>query len=190
MTGQVRAMEFSRTVRLEELGRNDLDRTLTASPSERDALARRFRITEISALEATLKIRRLSDGVFEAFGSLEADIVFMGEEADEAMDFTVNEAIEEVFVTPAGLESLRETSIDDEVDAELVTRDLIDLGEVVAQNLSLALDPVLLEIGTLEAGAVTYSAGVGSDDDPPEHPFAGLAVLRRPGNQNDDSSKA
>lgn len=190
MTEQALSGEFKRLVWLKDLGQKDLDLTLTASPSERVALARRFQITEITVLESTLKVRRLSAGVFEASGSIEAEIVFIGEQASEAMDFTVSETMGEVFATESGWERLRETSIDDEVDAELVTGDSFDLGEVIAQNLSLALDPLLLEMGTLEADAIKYTAGGEGANDPPDHPFAGLAALRRPGNQNDEPFNA
>lgn len=190
MTEQTNLGEFSRLVWLEDLGRKDLDQTLTATPSEREALARRFQINEISTLESTLRIRRLSAGVFEVSGSMEAEISFIGAGADEAMDFTVSEAIEEIFATEEGWESLRERSIDGDVDAELVTGDSVDLGEILAQNLSLALDPVLLELGTLEDDAVTYSAGGGGDNEPPDHPFAGLAALRVSGNRDDEPSNA
>lgn len=182
--------EFRRLVRLDELGRKDVERTLNASAEERDALARRFEIAEIATLEASVRIQRTAAGVFTVTGTFEADIVFIGEEADEAMDFTVNEPIEEVFVTEQGWESLRESSVDGEVDAELLSDEIIDLGEAVAQNLSLALDPLLLEAGTLEAGAVTYTAGGEDEDGKPEHPFARLAVLRGPDEPTDGSPDA
>jgi hypothetical protein len=182
------AGEFCRFVGLDDLGRKDLSLGLTASAVERDALARRFLIADIPSLEAKLKIRWKAMGVFEVSGTLEADIVFMAPDAENAMDFTVNESIEEVFATEAGWESLRESAVDGEVDAELITGDRIDVGEVVAQNLSLALDPVLLEIGSLDEGAVTYTAKGGDVEVPPDHPFAGLVRLRRDGEQHDDSS--
>lgn len=188
MTERDSAPEFSRLVHLADIGRKDLQLTLTATSLEREALARRFEITEISALDSKLKIYRLLDGVFEVDGSVEAEIIFISEHAEDAMDFTVNEHIQELFATEIGWDSLLEAAIDGEVDAELVNGDSIDLGEVVAQNLSLALDPMLLELGSLEADAVTYSAGGRGGEEAPDHPFAGLADLRRSENQNDDSS--
>jgi uncharacterized metal-binding protein YceD (DUF177 family) len=182
--------EFRRLIRLDELGRKDVERTLNASAEECGALARRFEVAEILTLEAFVRVQRTAAGVFTVTGTLEADIVFIGEETDEAMDFTVNEPVEEVFVTEQGWESLREASVDGEVDAELLSDEMIDLGEAVAQNLSLALDPLLLEAGALEAGAVTYTAGGEDEDDKPEHPFARLAVLRGPDEPADGSADA
>jgi hypothetical protein len=182
--------EFSRFIHLADLGRKDLKLTLSATSSEREALASRLEITEISALESKLRVYRIEDGVFEVRGSLEAEIVFIAEHAADAMDFTVNEALHEVFATEAGWASLLEASSDGDVNAEPLTGDSLDLGEVVAQNLSLALDPLLLELGSLETDAVTYTAGGSGGDEAPAHPFAGLAALRRPENQNDDSSDA
>ena len=189
MSGQTLSGEFRRLVRLEDLGRKDLDLTLTATAIECVALARRFQITEISTLESKIKIRRLDTaGVFEATGTVEAEIIFIADDVDEAMDFTVNEVVEEIFATEAGWERLKEQSIDGDVDAEVIVEDFIDIGEVVAQNLSLALDPVLLEAGSLEVGAATYSADGGAEDSSPDHPFAALTALRRARNQTDDSS--
>jgi hypothetical protein len=184
VTGSSTVGEFCRFVGLDDLGQKDLSIGMTASAGERDALARRFLITEIFSLEAKLKISRKAVGVFELVGTFEADIVLM---AEDAMDFTVSESIEEVFATEAGWENLRESSIEGEVDAELIKGDRIDVGEVVAQNLSLALDPVLLKIGSLDEGAVTYTAKGGDVELPPDHPFAGLVALRKNREQRDDS---
>ncbi len=180
--------EFSRLVRLEEIGRADMNIALTASAPEREALSRRFDLTEIPALEAKVTLRRLSPGVFSATGWLEADVVFVGEHAEDASDFSVNEVIEEVFATEAGWQGLSESSLDGEVDAELLTADHIDIGEVVAQNLSLALEPALLESGTLDDGAVTWSSGAEESDSASDHPFAALARLREGGNTGGDTS--
>lgn len=179
--------EFSRLVRLDDVRKGTVAVTVTASVAERDALAQRLQVTEITALEADLKVSRLSDGVFEVTGRFEAEITFIGEHADEALDFTVSEAVEEIFATETGWKQLEEKSLDDDVDAELLTVEQIDLGEVVAQNLSLALDPALLESGALEEGAVTYTAG-GNGDSVSDNPFAALAALRARGNQGGDSS--
>ncbi len=175
--GPAAAPEFRRLTRLDEVGRRDVEVTVVAAPPEREALARRFGIAEISALEAGLKIRRISSGVYNVSGALEAEIIYIGVEAAEAMEFSLNEPFDEVFATPEGWRTLEETAIDDEVDAELVTEGFIDMGEIVAQNLSLALDPMLLEAGAFDDGAITYSSGAG-EAEVPEHPFSALETLR------------
>ena len=188
MTKDSHTPEFSRLVRLDDIRKAIVASTVTTSAVERDALAQRLQVTEITTLEAAVKVLRLSSGVFQVAGRFEAEITFIGEQADEALDFTVSEVFEEVFATQAGWDRLKETSLDDEVDAELLTVDQIDIGEVVAQSLSLALDPALLESGALEEGAVTYTAGGEDDDSTPDNPFAALSALRARGNQGGDSS--
>jgi len=179
--------EFRRLIRLDDVGRRDVDVTVVAAPPEREALARRFGITEISALEAGLKIRRVSSGVYNVSGAVEAEIIYIGVEAAEAMEFSLNEQFDEIFATPEGWRTLEENAIDGEVDAELVTEDFIDMGEIVAQNLSLALDPVLLEAGAFDDGAITYSSEAG-EGDVPEHPFSVLEILRGRRAPSDESS--
>ena len=179
--------EFRRLIRLDDVGRRDVDVTVVAAPPEREALARRFGITEISALEAGLKIRRVSSGVYNVSGAIEAEIIYIGVEAAEAMEFSLNEQFDEIFATPEGWRTLEENAIDGEVDAELVTEDFIDMGEIVAQNLSLALDPVLLEAGAFDDGAITYSSEAG-EGDVPEHPFSALEILRGRRAPSDESS--
>ena len=181
------APEFRRLIRLDDVGRRDVDVTVVAAPPEREALARRFGITEISALEAGLKIRRVSSGVYNVSGAIEAEIIYIGVEAAEAMEFSLNEQFDEIFATPEGWRTLEENAIDGEVDAELVTEDFIDMGEIVAQNLSLALDPVLLEAGAFDDGAITYSSEAG-EGDVPEHPFSALETLRGCRAPSDESS--
>ena len=188
MTEVSQSPEFSRLVRLDEVRKARLTINATASATERDALALRLEVAEISALEADVAVSRLSEGVYEAVGRFVAEITFIGEQADEALDFTVSETFEEIFATEIGWNHLKEKSLDGEVDAELLSGDQIDVGEIVAQNLSLALDPALLESGALEEGAVTYSAGDDDGDSTSDNPFAALANLRARGNQGGDSS--
>lgn len=188
MTDPVFHPEFSRPVRLEDIARADMDLDLTASAPECEALARRFEVAEVTALEAKVTLRRIAAGVFTASGTLESEIVFIGEHAEEAQDFSVSEVIDEVFATEIGWKSLSESSLDGEIDAELLTADHIDIGEVVAQNLSLALEPALLESVSLDDGAVTYSAGSEDGDSTSNHPFAALAALRDRERGGGDSS--
>jgi hypothetical protein len=185
--GPAAASEFRRLIRLDEVSRRDVDVTVVAAPPEREALARRFGITEILALEASLKIHRVSSGVYNVSGAIEAEIIYIGVDAAEAMGFSLNEQFGEIFATPDGWRTLEENAIDDEVDAELVTEDFIDMGEIVAQNLSLALDPVLLEAGAFDDGAITYSSG-GGKGDVPEHSFSALEILRGRRAPSDESS--
>jgi len=186
--GVTAAPEFRRLIRLDEVGRRDIDVAMVAAPPERRALARRFGVTEITALEAGLKIRRVSSGVYNLSGAVEAEIIYSGLEVAEAIEFSLNEQFDEILATPDGWRALEENAIDGEVDAELLTEEFIDMGEIVAQNLSLALDPVLLEVGAFDDGAITYSSGVGGGD-VPEHPFSVLETLRGRQARSDESTE-
>ena len=100
--------------------------------------------------------------------------MWRGLKGEEESPFWVSEAIEDVFVTPDAADRLRDD--DGWLDAELVEDDTIDLGELVAQHLSLALDPVMTELWALEEGTPVSAEGVA--DDPVSSPFAVLSIMR------------
>ena len=132
--------EFSHILHAHEIGTAARAVTLGASVAERAALAKRFDLIELAALDATLSARGVAGGVrvtgqFRARGAQPcgltgAPVAF---DLDEAVDlrFTAVVAVgaDEVELTDADLDTLP------------MDGDGIDLGEAVAQSLGLALDP-------------------------------------------------
>lgn len=173
--------EFSRMLRLRDISTSGRTRQkLTASPRECEALARRFDLASVTGLEADLAIAETGSGIFHVTGSLEAEVSLVGDVSGETVDLVVGDEIDEVLATVSGWEALEAESVDGEVDAELITGDAVDLGEIVAQNLSLALDPVMFDAAGFDDGVEAYSSGGDAEDDgAPDHPFAALAALRR-----------
>ena len=175
--GQDSGSELRREFRLDELDNGDRAVNFSANEAECDSLASRLEVAGISSLDAKLSIRRLEEGIYGVTGGFEAEVAVKIEGEEAALDFTVAEPVEETYVTTQGWKVLEVRTVDGEVDAELVDGSTIDLGELIAQSLSLALDPILLEAGALEEGVVAYSSGPEEGADNP-HPFAALAALR------------
>lgn len=136
--------EFSRPFPVEQVGTRELVREIEATPAERAALADRLDLVALDSLTATLRLRRLPDGLIRVSGRFAAEVVqscvvtLAPVSARCAEEFTVlfGEA-------PAGEVVGREIEIDavGADEPEPIERGAIDLGEAVVQNLAVALDP-------------------------------------------------
>ena len=139
-------LEFSRPVPLERLGRNAIVEEISATATERAALARRFGLLGLDRFAAMLRIGAADGGgLIRVDGHLSADatqacvvtLVPVASRVEE--DFCLLYSLEagpsvveagEVVVEPEG-----------EGPPEPLGGAGIDLGEIVAQQLALALDP-------------------------------------------------
>ena len=130
-------------------------------------LAERFGFLNLSEVEAKLTIRKAGPGIWDVKGRLRAHVaqacVVTGSEVAEEVDFEieeryvrVSENAEEVVVT-----------LD---DAEPLVNGGIDLGEMVAQSLALAVNAWPRS----DDAPDSFQAG----EEGPTHPFAGLAALK------------
>jgi len=130
--------EFSRVFDLEELDESPRQIDLTADEEECTLLARRFDQKSIGRLSANLVLIWLEPGkVLSVSGKFSADVVQTCVLSLEPVDASLDEEINLVFSR-----DLEETAdIVDPEDAEPLEGDAIDLGELVAEELSLALDP-------------------------------------------------
>lgn len=164
--------EFSRPFDLRQIGNDPV--ALTATPEEREALARRFGLVSVGNLEATLTLDP-EGPVVNARGRLKADWVQPCAISGEDLAQQADEPIAFRFV-PEGQPHAPDEEIEltegdcDEIEYAGTS---FDLGEAVAQSLALAIDPFATgpdadrarqESGILEEG----SSG----------PFAALAGLK------------
>jgi len=135
-------VEFSRPFRLERLGSGRERQVLVASPTERQALARRLGLAALHSLEAEVLVTGRPDlRLVSVSGSLTASLRQTCVVTLEEFDSTVEERIELQFSTDA---ASAEADEDEELlpDApEPLPKEGLDLGEEVTQQLSLALDP-------------------------------------------------
>ncbi|QPC98183.1 YceD family protein [Qipengyuania soli] len=171
-------LELSRLVKPRALPAGEL--AIEANEAERAALARRFGVTSIKALTATVGFDT-KDGAVLANGRLKATIEQPCAITRDNFTYEVEEPLTLRFV-PSG--STPDYAPDEEI--ELDTEDLdeieyegetLDLGEAIAQTLALAIDPYREGPGADEA---RESAGIVSDEDTPSGPLAeALAALRK-----------
>lgn len=168
--------EFSRPVPLEKLVDKPYSDTLTATPEELEALARRFEAEKLGALTATV-IASKQDRLIRVTGQIEADVTQTSVVSLKPVDSHISEEFEVFFNLnqdskkfEEDIEILIESDIIEAIDG-----DSIDLGEIVAQHLSLALDPYPRETGE-EVGEQSFGA---PDNSAPSGPFAILEKLRK-----------
>ena len=179
------ANEFSRPVVIEPWPEGGVDVALSADPAERRALARRFDLLELEALRATGRLERhAASGDIRFEGWLEAALVQACVLSLEPVPASLREPIERRWrrvdglsrAAPAGPEIWRPD--DDEV--ELVTGRTLDLGEMVAEELALALDPYPRAADALALVSERLGPNISlGEAEPPETPLAALAQLQQ-----------
>ncbi len=163
--------EFSRSVPLSRLGPGRFRQGIEATAAERERLARRFGLLALDRLTATVELRREVGGAIRLDAAFEAGIVQECVVSLEPVATAVAESFSLLYGPAAA--ALDEIELDAEAAAfEPLDGDAIDIGEAVAQELSLALplsprDPA----ATIEGDAPAA---------PEAGPFAALASLGRP----------
>lgn len=131
------ALEFSRTLPWVAVSAEGRHQDLRATPEECAALARRFGIPAIESFSASLDLRQERGGTIRARGSLSAKVVQSCVVTLEPVAQQVEEAVDLRFL-PDGREPADDPEGPDEIMAE---RNVLELGEALAEQLSLALDP-------------------------------------------------
>ena len=173
------APEFSRVVSIARLGAEAAEHVITAGEGERAALAGRFGILAIERLAATVRLMRIAGGVrLEA--ALEAEVVQECVVTLEPFTSTVSDSF--ALVYRRRVEAGEGTTIDVDVDEdEPLLGDEIDIGEAVAQQLSLALDPYprspAAQSRMTEAAEAMKPAAPPPEGEVTQRPFAELAKL-------------
>jgi uncharacterized metal-binding protein YceD (DUF177 family) len=163
------AVEFRRPVPLMRLGSEPFRQHIAATEAEREALARRFDLLSLDRLEAEVELLRepagtiLLSAAFEAAFAQECIVTLDPVAAQVSERFRLRYGTPETEdEAPAG---------DDDPAFEPFGGDIIDIGEAVAQEFSLALPPF--------PRAPDAAIDIDASEDDDEGPFAALAKLRR-----------
>ena len=166
--------ELSRTVRVDTLGEVPRELSIETNEEERAALARRFGLVAIDALEAKAALVR-KDTEIRARGRLRAKVVQSCVASGEPLDAEFDEPFEIIFrpeIATARPDEEIELS-DSEMDVVFYDGASIDVGEAVAETLLLSLDPYPR---APDAEERLKAAGVKSEEE--AGPFGALAGLR------------
>lgn len=173
--------EFSRIVDSGGLGPAPERHEIVAGAGERHALARRFGLESLDRLSATLTLARVSSGQIRLNGRLSAGLAQSCVVSLEPVAQKVEEEFSLYYAetgdAPDGQGPGGEVvGLDDEESPEPLTDDCIDIGEAVAQQLALALDPYPRAPG---AALQAVDADDRTEAARP-NPFGPLVGLRKP----------
>lgn len=172
--------EFSRPLAIEDIGHEGAALTLEASAEERRRLAERFGLLALDSLTADLTVTRGASGIpVRVRGRLHASVVQECVVSLDPVPSEINELVEAEYA-PAAEDGTEEAFDPDEPEPpEPLEGDSLELGELVAQHLSLALDPYPRREG---AESPEWESGGAEDGEKAaENPFAVLAGLRKKG---------
>jgi uncharacterized metal-binding protein YceD (DUF177 family) len=170
--------EFSRSFRIDTLGQAPRLVSIEANEGERAALAARFGLEAIHSLAAEAALTR-SDEAVRATGRVTAAVVqscvATGEPVEEevAEDFAIEFRPHPAVGSPDEEIELSEG----ELDVVFYDAAAVDLGDAVAETVSLALNPFPRSAAAEDA---LREAGVKSEEEARAEasPFAGLAALK------------
>lgn len=165
--------DFSRLMPLSDLNRSPARLKVKAETAELSALAERMGLPSVISLNAFLTVRR-TDSRLRVKGTFEAVIEQICVVSLEPFQNTANGDIEEEFLLTDDPDS-PEVDLDaDEIMVEPFSGEEIDLGEIIVQNLLLALDPHPRANGAELTDLEYDPSQLGSAD----NPFAALGKLK------------
>ena len=149
---------------------------IKANSKEKSELATRFNLQSINTLVATLSIINTKPGFFHVKGIIDSDLTMLDSEVGDIIDFRLNDLFDELFVLPEVVESEDGKDLKNQFDFELIENNLIPLGEVVAQNFSLALEYLFLNLPGSTTQNIVFSDD-SNDKNIVDGPFAVLKAL-------------
>ena len=166
--------EFSRPFRLLELIDDpEHNAEISATEAEREALAARYSVLSLDKLDAQLTVRRDAAGDIVVEGSLQAKLTQECVVTLEPVHDQVSTSFDQRFTLyPSAPTGDFEMGPDDVEPPEPIIGDSVDLGEVVAQHLSLAINPYPRALDADEQAAQILPKT------PEDSPFSVLASLR------------
>lgn len=179
--------EFSRRLVIEPWPDAGIDVDVTADPAERRALARRFDLLEVASVRGDGRIERAGEGGEVVFrGRLEAAVVQSCVISLEPVPTTIHRSIQRRYRPTVGHPTARQrvqpTAVvdldDDDDEVEALTGRDVDLGEVFAEELGLALDPYPRAPGATAIEAAMLGAYVSVGEAASSTPFAALRRLQ------------
>ena len=176
--------ELERIVDLDRMGPSGAALDIVASDGERAALVRRFGFLGLPAFSARATIDRRPGGQIVVEGRLRGKVVQaciltldpVAQDLDETFRIVFKQGLAEERDPESG-----EALISARADApEPLTGNLLDVGEIVAEQLSLAADPYPRRAGAKLEDVLPRPRHGGRPNraEQRRHPFAGLAALR------------
>lgn len=178
-----RQAEFYRPFDTGEMSDEVAEREISANDDERTALAQRFGLQALDRLSAALTIRRIGGDMFHVSGRLSATVVQQCVVTLEPLKSSLEEPVAVTFVKhgTTGKSTAADNAaegLEDEAP-EAMDGDLIDLGEAVAQQLAISLDPYPRAPGASLEAVLPRGLAAEKGEGTRPSPFAVLETLRK-----------
>jgi uncharacterized metal-binding protein YceD (DUF177 family) len=167
--------ELSRPLQVDKIAAGGVAEHVVARAAERKALAKRFDLLDLPKLEADLNVDHAQGQMLAVTGTLSADVVQQCVVSLEPVPTQIKANIDTLFAPAALLDVGANPPHAEEVEndaPEPIVNGLIDLGELVAQHLGIALDPYPRKQG-VELNGATFGPAKSVSN-----PFAKLAELK------------
>lgn len=132
--------ELSRLVSLASIGNAERSIEIEVTADEREALARRFGLQSLDRMTASVMIGRLDDGAVRLGITFAADVVQHCVATLEPVEARV-EGEEEILLVRPDADSVEVVIDPTDDEPEPLLGETLDIGEVVAEQFGLALDP-------------------------------------------------
>src|SRR5216683_201548 len=184
LTDKKENSEIERVVDLDRMGNNGTAVDIVASDGERAALAKRFGFLGLPAFSARVTVDRRIGGQIVVEGRLRGRIVQACVLSLDPVTQDLDDTFRVVFKRDLAEERDPESGeavLSAQADApEPLQGNLLDIGEIVAEQLSLAADPYPRRPGVKLEDVLPKprQGGRPGRNEQRRHPFAGLAALR------------
>ncbi len=133
--------EFARPLIAHEIGAVARHERISATADERAALCQRFDLLALDALMADLVVKRTAEGL-SVKGRLAASGAQPCVVSGAPVPFALESPVELLYVAPDSQDGDEEMELDaGDLDIVVLDGDRLDIGEAVAQSLSLILEP-------------------------------------------------
>lgn len=178
MPYQTPELEFSRPLDITRVPPHGSLEEISAEPKECAALAGRFGLPALHSLKAELKVSRWRGEGLKIKGRFAVDLdqtcvvsldTFRSVLADEF----------ETFFLPEGTLAGANSALIEAGDAEPFANGIIDMGEVVAEAVALALDPYPKKPGVAFADVIEDENEGEAEASGQTNPFSGLGRLKQ-----------
>ncbi len=180
--------EWSHFLSIEDVPHDGLTLQINAPENVQDDLIRRLGVAALKSLQADIQVRPQAGGVYHVSGTFRAEMTQDCVVTGDPVESTLEEPVEGWFIDhdasvmsfakarqdqEAGKGHAEIEILDESEDPEAVIGGKIDLGELVVQHLSLAINPYPHK----EGAQYTYTDEGGAGQSPPEsrkNPFEAL----------------
>ncbi len=170
-------VEFSRPLLLDAVPPQGINVELRATAEECRALAGRLELVELTQLTGEVRVEQVDvSGCYLVTGQLKAEVTQTCVVTLGPVPAKVETRFDRLFSRDIPAETLGEVEIDPEAETpEPLTTDQLDLGEILTEELSLALDPYP-RAPDADRHLAEFGGRPGSSAN---SPFGALAGLRR-----------